>query len=163
MIIEPIFESDLESVVAVIEEAFLESVAPTWSGDATRIFLEKDISLIKLAGLIAKGCIALKATDSGRIFGVLLFSSDSKLAHLFVIPSAYGKGIAKQLFRAALNHVKDDIEYISLSSTEFAVMAYEKLGFKKSASAFRYNGCIFQPMVYWLGQHRLAGKVEFVS
>ncbi len=163
MIIEPIFESDLKSVVAVIEESFLVSVASTWSEDATKTFLEKDLSLIKLAELISKGCIALKATDGGMIFGVLLFASDSKLAHLFVKPSAYGKGIAKQLFWAALNHIKDDIEYISLSSTEVAVKVYEKLGFKKSASAFKYNGCIFQPMVYWLGQHRLAGKVEFVD
>jgi len=163
MKIEPIAESDAECVIEVIKESFLESVAPSWSDDATAIFLEKDISLGTLSNLVSNGYISLKATKDGTVLGVLLFSSDSKLAHLFVKPSVYKQGVAKLLFRSALNHVKDDVVYISLTSTEYAVSAYERLGFKKASSAFKYNDCIFQPMVYWLGQHRLTGRVEFVS
>ena len=163
MKIEPISESDLECVIAVIKASFLESVAPTWSDDATAVFLEKDLSPGKLLEFVSNGYIALKATKSSVVLGILLFSSDSKLAHLFVDPSAYRQGVAKLLFRSALNNISDDVEYISLTSTEYAVLAYEKLGFKKASSAFKYNDCIFQPMVYWLGQHRLAGRVEFVS
>jgi predicted GNAT family N-acyltransferase len=94
---------------------------------------------------------------------LLIFSSKSKLAHLFVKPDNYQQGVGKRLFSAALKKVKVEVEYVSLTSTEFAVKAYEKIGFKKSGPAFKYNGCVFQPMVYWMGQYRLAGKVEFVS
>ena len=154
--------SDIPALIEVIEESFLCSVAPDWSDEAIRIFIAEDLSVSKFTEYLSEGNIYLKAVEDTEIIRVLIFSSKSKLAHLFVKPSEYKKGVGKSLFSAALRSVEDEVEYISLTSTEFAVMAYEKIGFKKSAPPFKYNGCVFQPMVYWLGQYRLAGKVEFV-
>lgn len=163
MKIEPIYKSDVLSVIDLIKEAFVESIAPTWSDDAIDVFITTDLSEAKMLTLITAGHICLKAVEGSVVLGVLIFSSSSKLAHLFVKPSEYKKGIARNLFSAAIRLVDENTEYISLTSTDFAVSAYEKIGFQKSASAFKFNGCVFQPMVYWLGNFRLAGKVELIS
>jgi predicted GNAT family N-acyltransferase len=159
---ELITNSDIPAVIEVIKDSFLCSVAPDWSEDAVKAFLEEDLSVLKLSRYLSENNICLKAVEGSEIIGVLIFSSKSKLAYLFVTPSQYNKGVGKNLFSTAIPKVQDEVEYITLTSSEFAVKAYEKIGFKKSALAFKYNGCIFQPMVYWLGQHRLAGKVEFI-
>lgn len=163
MNIEPITSSDIGKVIYVIERSFSQTVAPWWSEEAQDVFLKQDLSEEKVSKLVFDENICLKAVENKDIVGVLLFSSVSKLAHLFVKPSEYKKGIATMLFGAALKLVDERVEYLSLISTEVAVVAYERLGFKKSAPAFRYNGCIFQPMVYWMGRYRLASKVELIS
>jgi GNAT superfamily N-acetyltransferase len=160
---ELIAKDDIPAVIEVIKDSFLCSVAPDWSDSAVKIFLEDDLSVSKFIKYLAEDNICLKAVEDTEIIGALIFSSKSKLAHLFVKPSQYKKGVSKSLFSEAVQKVEDEVEYVSLTSTEFAVKAYEKIGFKKSAPAFKYNGCVFQPMVYWVGLYRLAGKVEFVS
>jgi GNAT superfamily N-acetyltransferase len=154
MKIEPVAESDIPVLIEVIRASFLCSVAPDWSDEAIKVFLEEDLSVSKLSKYVAVESVCLKAVEGTEIIGVLIFSSESKLAHLFVKPSEYKKGVGRGLFSAALQQVKEEVEYISLTSTEFSVKAYEKIGFKKSAPVFKYNGGIFQPMVYWLGQYR---------
>lgn len=163
MKIESLALGDVEETKELIRDSFLESVAPSWSENAIYIFLNSDLETEKLGSYIANGYVCLKAKDEIGICGVLLFSSDSKLAHLFVKPSAYRQGVAKSLFSAAKHLLSDSVECIHLTSTEFAVPAYERLGFRKSSKPFRYNGCLFQPMVYWMGNDRLASKVEFIS
>lgn len=163
MKIEPIATADIPAVIDLIQESFLRSVAPDWSDQAVKIFLEEDLSVSNLTKYVSEPNICLKAIKNNEIHGVLIFSSESKLAHLFVKPNQYQKGVGKSLFSAALKQVKDEVEYIALTSTEFAVSAYEKMGFRKSAPAFKYNGCLFQPMVYWMGLYRLGERVEFIS
>lgn len=151
MKITPLLKHDLVEAIDVIKESFDISVKPSWSQDAIGTFYQNDLNIDKLGSLIDNDNICLKCTKSGVITGVLLFSSKRKLAYLFVAPREYGKGIAKQLFDVAKLKVDDLVDYIELTSTENAVPAYEKLGFKKSADALKYNDCVFQPMVYWLG------------
>ncbi len=152
MIIETLSYNDLPDAIDVMAESFEKLVAPAWSDNAIQLFLESDLSIEKLGGFIAGGFICLKAVENGRMLGVLVFSSNRKLAHLFVRPEAFRTGVASMLFSHARGKVAErlDVEYIELVSTECAVVVYEKLGFRKSARAFRYNGCIFQPMEYWM-------------
>lgn len=152
MIIENLSYNDLPDAIELMAESFENLVAPTWSDSAIQLFLESDLSIEKLGGFIAGGFICLKAVEEGRMLGVLVFSSNRKLAHLFVRPEALRTGVASKLFARARGEVAErpDVEYIELVSTECAVVVYEKLGFRKSAQAFRYNGCIFQPMEYWV-------------
>ena len=165
MNIEPITLNDINETIEVIRESFEVLVAPTWSESGIKTFLEDDLSPIKIHDFVANGNICLKYTKSDLICGVLLFSSLRKLAHLFVLPKYQRCGIAKTLFQEAKYRMVDDaeIDYIEITSSEYAISAYQKLGFKKSARAFIYNGCQFQPMVYWLGTDRIADDVEFVS
>lgn len=166
MIIEPLSYNDLPDAVDVIAESFEKLVAPTWSDNAIQLFLESDLSIEKLGGFIASGFICLKAVENGRMLGVLVFSSNRKLAHLFVRPKAFRAGVASKLFTHARGKVaeRSDVEYIELTSTECAVVVYEKLGFRKSAQAFRYNGCIFQPMEYWVKKIPLIpGRCRFAT
>lgn len=162
---ETLNHDDIAEAIQLMTDSFMESVAPSWSDSGVQAFLDSDLKTDKLGGFISNGCLCLKAVEDGRMVGVLMFSSPSKLAHLFVKPTAYRAGVAKSLFKRAKERVVVDgsVDYIELTSTEFAVAAYERLGFRKSARAFRYSGCVFQPMVYWLGNDRLADKVEFIS
>ncbi len=165
MIIETLSYNDLPDAIEVMAESFEKAVAPTWSDNAVQLFLESDLSIEKLSGFIAGGFICLKAVESGRMLGVLVFSSNRKLAHLFVRPEAFRTGVASMLFAHARVKLAErpETEYIELMSTECAVVVYEKLGFRKSARAFRYNGCVFQPMVYWMGNVCLGYEVEFIG
>ncbi|MFQ3228818.1 GNAT family N-acetyltransferase [Reinekea sp.] len=162
MKIRPLLKHDLVETIEVIKESFDISVKPSWSQDAIETFYQNDLNIDKLGSLIDNDNICLKYSKGRTIAGVLLFSSKRKLAYLFVAPREYGKGIAKQLFDAAKLEVDDLVDYIELTSTENAVPAYEKLGFKKSASAFVFNDCTFQPMVYWMGYCRLTKSVDFL-
>ncbi|MDN3648536.1 GNAT family N-acetyltransferase [Reinekea marina] len=163
MKIKPLLKSDLAEAITVIKASFETYVKPSWSQNAIEAFYTKDIAIDKLKSLLDSDNICLKCTVDDCISGVLLFSSKRKLAYLFVSPEENGKGIAKKLFDAAKLQVDDSVDYIELASTEYAVPVYEKLGFRKSANAFLYNDCTFQPMVYWMGNYRLNSSVQIIE
>ncbi|MBU2864878.1 GNAT family N-acetyltransferase [Reinekea forsetii] len=163
MKIKPLLKSDLAEAITVIKASFETYVKASWSPTAIEVFYTKDLAVDKLESLIDNDNICLKCTVDGCISGVILFSSKRKLAYLFVSPEENGKGIARKLFDAAKLEVDDSVDYIELTSTEYAVPVYEKLGFRKSANAFLYKDSTFQPMVYWMGNHRLSASVQITE
>ncbi|WP_108163180.1 GNAT family N-acetyltransferase [Saccharospirillum sp. MSK14-1] len=69
---------------------------------------------------------------------------------MFVAKQFQGQGIAKQLFNQAKNYLRlhSDVRLIEFNASAYSVPAYNRLGCFKSADAFIFNGCEFQPMAY---------------
>lgn len=156
---------DFHSIKSVIAQSFRECVADSWSDSAVKEFMRNDLSFHKLGSLIENGPASFHCLSGEKIVGAIVFASHSKLSYLFVLKEYQHLGIGKKLFEEAKQALlaKAEVEYIEITSSDYATRAYQSLGFYSSSRPFIYNDCKFQPMVYWLGNDRLENKVEFID
>ena len=81
-----------------------------------------------------------------NIIGYIALSKEQHLYHLFVSAEHHGNGIARKLWRYAINRHPND--YYTVRSSLFAVPVYKRLGFVESGSVGYKDGVGFQPMEF---------------
>ncbi|MCL2034153.1 MAG: GNAT family N-acetyltransferase [Oscillospiraceae bacterium] len=86
--------------------------------------------------------------ENDEILGVIATRDISHVALMFVDKLHHRKGIAKQMFRVALDNVKEnkDITQMTVHSSPYAVKVYERLGFVQTDKQQEKNGIIYIPM-----------------
>lgn len=84
----------------------------------------------------------LIATANERVIGFIAFRRGNHLSLLFVHKEYAGKGIGRELF----TRCTDDLDEITVNSSDLAVGFYQKIGFAQSGDRFFKNGAWATPM-----------------
>jgi predicted GNAT family N-acyltransferase len=83
-----------------------------------------------------------------EIIGVIATRDITHIALMFVDKRYHRKGIARQLFSNVLAEITDNagLTQMTVNSSPYAVTAYERLGFVKTAEQQEKDGIIYIPM-----------------
>lgn len=136
--------SDAVAISRLVQESFLEFVAPDWEQCAVEQFL-RDSAPTELASLIAMADFAAVACAGHEAVGFILLAPANLLKALFVNKSWHKRGIARKLWSQALGHLEAshlEVETIELNASRFAVGAYRTLGFHPTSEALLQHGCL---------------------
>ena len=141
-----------EKVVSkLVTKTFNEFIAPGYSAEGVREFL-RYINPEALAQLVKGSCLLLVAEIDDRIVGVILFTSQNRCNHinlLFVDAEYHRRGIARGLLNKAIEILRGldpNISEITVNSSPYAVIVYEKLGFQRLDTEQVNNGVRYTPM-----------------
>ncbi len=146
--IAPLDESRVEAASAMMLRTFERFNAPGFPPEGRQSFFEAG-SPEALRLLMREGRIVQLALANERVVGVLGMSTTRHLKLMFVDGEYHRRGIAAQLWAAVrpLCLAQDDSDApFTLNATDYAVSAYERLGFKQSADRTQKNGIVFTPM-----------------
>jgi ribosomal protein S18 acetylase RimI-like enzyme len=91
----------------------------------------------------------LVALVDGELAGMIEFRHGEHLSMLFVAPEFQRRGIARRLYRAALERISGDspeLDAITVNASRYAVPVYERFGFHATGTEQTVNGMIFVPM-----------------
>lgn len=85
--------------------------------------------------------------EGKELAGVIATRGVSHISLLFVAKKFQRRGIARQLFSAVVDDVKEHgIKEITVNSSPYAVMVYKKFGFVETGSEQEKDGIWFTPM-----------------
>lgn len=90
------------------------------------------------------------AEDGDELAGVAAIRSNAHLYYLFVAKPYQGMGLARRLWA----HVKEEALALgnpgtfTVNASNYAVRAYEKLGFQRTAPTREKNGVLYNPMQF---------------
>ena len=135
------------AVSRLVMESFDAYVAPGYSLEGIRVFSEFATEQ------------AIKSRDThgftyvaelgGQLAGVIQVQQPSHVLLLFVRPTFFRRGIARQLMDWAVQEIHRsavDVDSITVNSSLYAVPAYERLGFRVSGEERNDNGVLCMPM-----------------
>ncbi|MES2298450.1 MAG: GNAT family N-acetyltransferase [Pseudomonadota bacterium] len=108
----------------------------------------KDQDEQKLAARIAAGFVYHVAEDAGQIVGFVGMRERSHLYHLFVASHWHGRGLARHLWETARDEALRGgaPAAFTVNASNYAVAAYQALGFVRSAPPQCSAGLPFNPM-----------------
>ena len=133
----------LPEVLALVQSAFLEFVAPDYSGEGIQEFM-RFIEPKAIKEMLAEDKLRIWTCDcEGEIVGVLAAVS-GHIHLLFVSGQHHRKGIARQLFNMMVEYYRPP--EITVNSSPHALEAYRKLGFADTDTEQVVNGLRFTPM-----------------
>jgi len=94
------------------------------------------------------------AEDAGSIAGVAAIRSNAHLYYLFVGTPYQRTGLARRLW---LRVLEDSLALgnpgkFTVNASNYAVPAYEKLGFRRTESKAEKNGVLYNPMQLVVGK-----------
>lgn len=148
-------QEDEIAVWGVVNRTFNEFITPTYSIEGVESFF-RYVNPESLSQLFKEGYpnfTAVVAEVNSQIVGVISFGVRDNECHitlLFVDGQYHRRGIAKELLNAMLdicrNH-NSDLSEITVNSSPYAVMIYEKMGFKQTDCEQIIDGIRFTPMV----------------
>jgi GNAT superfamily N-acetyltransferase len=145
--IEPVAETDLDEIRALIALAIQTSVA---SSAEEFEFLTADIDKsLHWWRDHQEESLHLKYTAGAKIVGVALIKRGWNLTNLFVHPAYYRHGIATALLNEAVRRCRpiSPKQGLRVNSSTFAVPFYEQFGFYQTGEpVLRAGGCV--PMTY---------------
>lgn len=144
--------ADAAAISRLVQESFLEFVAPEWEQHAVQQFL-RDSSPTELASFIAMADFAAIGVADNEPIGFILLAPANMLKALFVHKSWHRRGVSRQLWSLARAHLKarhPELETIELNASDFAVEAYKSLGFYPISKPFMRNGSRSTRMACWL-------------
>lgn len=144
--------ADAAAISRLVQESFLEFVAPDWEQHAVERFL-RDSSPTELASFIATADFAAVAVADKEPIGFILLAPANMLKALFVHKSCHKRGVSRQLWSMARGHLKSrhpQLETIELNASDFAVEAYKALGFHPISKPLLRNGSRSTRMACWL-------------
>jgi GNAT superfamily N-acetyltransferase len=143
--------AEVEKACHLIDEVFERYNAPDYSVEGTaefRKYNHPDAVRARTANHFA-----WVAVDQGHLVGVIEIRNHRHISQLFVASEWKGKGIARKLWSEALQQclqVNPDLKEFTVYSSPYAVVVYEKLGFRQSSPEQSVNGLRFIPMVLHL-------------
>lgn len=137
-----------KAVSWMIIRTFCKFVAPGYSLKGIKEFLRfvRPKSLLHRA---QEGRLILVAAIKDKIVGVIEIRSYNHISLLFVDAKYHRRGIAKELFRRALEICRNrdpGLAEFTVNSSSYAVPIYEKLGFRQLGPEQVRNGIRFVPM-----------------
>jgi GNAT superfamily N-acetyltransferase len=151
--------TDILAVSKLLARVFNEFIAPEYSSQGIQAF-HRYIQPTELLARQQKHHFALICVARDRIVGVIEVRNCNHISLLFVAPEFQRRGIAKELFRRALQIClsrKPFLLQISVNSSAYAVPIYEKLGFRQTGEKQIINGIGFIPMMLKLSDWQDVG------
>lgn len=132
-----------ELLVSLSEEFILAD----FSEDGRSYFLS-ELAPEKMAERLSGDFQFLLAEDSGVLVGVATTYANTHLYYLFVSRSHQRRGLAKRLWTQVKenNRVAGTSTVFTVNASNYAIQAYERLGFVLSGEAQQVKGVIFNPM-----------------
>lgn len=88
--------------------------------------------------------------ENDKLVGVLAFRGKAHISLLFVHEEYHRKGIAKKLLSNALDELMSSdktISKITVNSSPYAMVIYERMGFLATSELQQQDGLLFIPMV----------------
>jgi GNAT superfamily N-acetyltransferase len=131
-------------MVSVLAEKF---IAPDFT-DEGRDHLLDSMTPAAIAKYIRSGYRYHVAEDEDEIVGIVGVRENSHLYHLFVAESHQGHGLAKALWKKAMNEslCRGNPGEFTVNSSLNAQPVYEHLGFVAQSEPVTKHGVIYTPM-----------------
>jgi ribosomal protein S18 acetylase RimI-like enzyme len=90
----------------------------------------------------------LVAEDTAAIVGVCAIRGNSHLYNLFTCANHHRKGLARSLWECAVQKMKSNgVIDVTVNASNYAIPAYERLGFKRVGPTQEVGGVVFNPMI----------------
>ena len=152
----PLSLKDTLNVSDLVARVFNEFVAPEYSSEGIQEF-HRYIQPSALWARAQANHFSLITLEQDKVVGVIEMRGYNHVSLLFVAPEFQHRGIAKELLRRALQICQANeprLSEISVNSSAYAVLIYERLGFCQTGGRQVRNGIEFFPMVLKLShQH----------
>ncbi len=109
-----------------------------------------ELSTTEMARRLAGDFRFYLAEDGEGLAGVAAIRSNTHLYYLFVAKPYQGTGLVRRLW----SRVKEDSLALgnrgrfTVNASNYAIRAYEKLGFRRTESIREQNGVLYNPMEY---------------
>jgi len=152
MLLEYMKSGEEKKVSNLVWNVFEEFEAPSYDKQEGIDEFKKNILPAKIKECVDTGktfVICYKEND--EIIGVISVRDNSHIALLFIKKEYHRRGIARQLFKVAIEKcckIDSDLQVITVNSSVYAVGIYEKLGFVKTNCEQEKDGIRFTPMKF---------------
>jgi GNAT superfamily N-acetyltransferase len=135
---------DISAIVYALSEKYIASEFST-EGRET---LLKSMTPVAIKKYIELGYRYHVAEIDGQIVGVVGIRENRHVYHLFVVEAHHRKGIARQLWKIALETCRSagNWEEFMVNSSRYAKPLYERLGFVAQSGPEEKNGVVSIPM-----------------
>jgi GNAT superfamily N-acetyltransferase len=149
-VIRPALTSEAELLCALIIDVFMQNVAPDYSDQGVQFF--RGISTpADLGARITDGDYVFVAEEEGEVIGIIWTRDANHISRFFVRCDRQRHGVGKKLFARLIDTIVQyhgNISSITVNSSPFALKAYEKMGFVRTAEEQTGNGMRYIPMTY---------------
>jgi len=142
--------------MAVVTQSFAACVAPDYAQEGRDLF-GRVVTADYLRSLPFRRGFTLVATVDQTIVGMCAFRDGHHVTLFFVLPDYQGSGIGRQLFEAALLHLRQTVPEatcVEVHSSPVAVPVYQALGFRALGAMREDHGIRYIPMAMALDQTR---------
>ena len=143
-------EEDIPKAVELIAAVFDQFEAPEYPPEGIAEFLSYIREDQYRERMASGNHIELVAKIQGEIVGVIEVRNWDHICLLFVAPEYHQQGLGKELFSKAIDQCRESNETlaeITVNSSPYAELIYQKLGFEKVDEEQVVNGIRFIPMV----------------
>ncbi len=149
MRIRPAAHSDATEISALVQALAAKHIAREFSSAGAHNLLDS-LSPAAIEGYLSANYSYWVAEEAGRIVGVVAVRDTNHLYHLFVADAFCRLGIARQLWRRALDMCRaaGHLGPLTVNSSRHAVEMYRKFGFEETGPEQTVDGVVFLPMVY---------------
>lgn len=142
MCIRRIDKQENEKIVALIEEVFLEFIAPTLSNQGIESFYNIISNKKFMNSLDTFGYFI-----DDKLQGLISMNNNMKhISFFFVRKEFKNSGIGKKLWEYVKSNTKNEI--ITVKSSPYAIKIYKKLGFYETDKEQIKDGIIYTPMQF---------------
>jgi len=139
--------ADAPRVSELLVSLSKEFIVTDFSEDGRSYFLS-ELAPEKMAERFSGDFQFLLAEDGGVLVGVAATRSKNHLYYLFVSKSHQRRGLAKRLWTQVKenNRVAGASIVFTVNASNYAIQAYERLGFALTGEVQQVKGVIFNPM-----------------
>ncbi len=149
MQIRPLLPADLPACARLLRASAIEFIVHESPPEGACTFLRENDE-DGLRNYLAAGHVYHVAEEEGEIAGFIAIRANTHLFHLFVDKRWHGQGLARRLWQtaraAAVTRGGDG--GFTVNASNYAVPAYEALGFVRVAPTRCVKGLYFNPMRY---------------
>jgi len=149
--IKEVPNKDVKQAIVLASNVFSEFVAPGYleqGRNSFECYLKNKLQ--EVSADLKSGYKKMWAFyQKDKILGVIATQDIFHISLMFVDKRYHRKGIARQMFCAVLEEIKqnDSATQITVNSSPYAVKVYEHLGFVKTDDEQEKDGIIFIPMM----------------
>jgi predicted GNAT family N-acyltransferase len=146
--IQPYREGQEQDISKLIKKVYDEYVALDYTENGNQFFYDW-ITPEKIADRQVVQINLLVATIDTKIIGMVEIRENKNVSLLFVDKNYHGKGIARELFKTALEvcFSRDmQLDRFYVHASPYSIPVYERLGFKASGKIQEEHGIKYLPM-----------------
>ncbi|MDB5960091.1 MAG: family N-acetyltransferase [Massilia sp.] len=147
MLIRPMRTDDIAQVASLLRTLALAFIVHDSRPEPASTFLREN-DRDGIARYVAQGFVYHVAEIDGEIAGFIGMRERQHVFHLFVGTPWQGRGVARRLWEHARAEAlaAGAAPPFTVNASNYAVPAYEKLGFVRTAPMMEKNGIQFNPM-----------------
>lgn len=150
--IRPLAPDDIAPVAAMLRELALEFIVPEFAPEAASTFLRAN-DRQGIERNLQQGMHYHVAEIDGVLAGFVGMRAHQHVFHLFVGKPWQGHGLARQLWQHARKAAcaAGGAAPFTINASNYAVCAYERLGFVRTGPTAEMHGVYFNPMQWVAG------------